>query len=288
MMDTIGIIGFGEAAQTFTGDPRWSAKTVAYDIKFSQTDLRPALKQRCANLDVEPCFSNRDATTGAHLLLSLVTADQAFAAATETAKSLTANTLYLDMNSVAPDKKRDSAAAISKAGGRYVDVAIMAPVQPACLAVPLLISGEHAADAAEYLSLAGFTNIRMVGSQIGDASAIKMIRSVMIKGIEALTAECLLAADAAGVIDDVLASLGGDWPERANYNLERMLVHGQRRAAEMEEVCATLESLGVEPALSRGTAARQSALGQIGCGTAPDTLTAKLALIKANNKVDAV
>ena len=109
----------------------------------------------------------------------------------------------------------------------------------------------------------------------------------MIKGIEALTCECLLAADAAGVTDEVLKSLGGDWATRANYNLERMLVHGARRAAEMEEVCHTLEALGVEPALTRGTVRRQSEFGMIGKGAAPNDLDEKLALVRQHTRMPA-
>lgn len=287
MTRMIGIIGFGEAAQTFTGDPGWSGAAAAYDLKLSQIDLRSDMTQRFDERGVRVCFSNSAASTDAATVLSLVTADQSLGAAKETAPSLSSNALFLDMNSVAPEKKRASAAIINGAGARYVDVAIMAPVQPATLNVPLLVSGEYAGDATNELSRMGFGNIRIVGSQVGEASAIKMVRSVMIKGIEALTAECLLAANAAGVTDEVLLALGGDWSERANYNLERMLVHGRRRAAEMEEVCATLDSLGVDPVLTRGTVARQDALGRIGSGTAPDTLNAKLALIKLGKEVNA-
>jgi 3-hydroxyisobutyrate dehydrogenase-like beta-hydroxyacid dehydrogenase len=220
-------------------------------------------------------------------VLSLVTADQALSAARNAAQHLSPGTLFLDMNSVAPQRKQAASEAIAAAGGRYVDVAIMAPVQPKALTVPLLLSGPRADEAAALLTEIGFSNIRAVGDRIGQASAIKMVRSVMIKGIEALTAECLLAADAAGVTEDVLASLGEDWAERADYNLERMLVHGHRRAAEMDEACATLESLGVDPLLTRGTVARQRALGNLGSGAAPKSLAEKLSLISTSRKQDA-
>lgn len=166
------------------------------------------------------------------------------------------------MNSVAPDTKRAAARAIEEAGGRYVDVAVLAPVEPARLAVPLLLSGKDAEEARAKLEARGFTNVRIVGSEIGRASAIKMIRSVMVKGIEALTAEMMLAADAAGVADEVLASLDVSertvlWGPRAAYNLERMATHGLRRAAEMEEAVKTLTALGVAPVMTQGTVLRQ-------------------------------
>jgi 3-hydroxyisobutyrate dehydrogenase-like beta-hydroxyacid dehydrogenase len=158
---------------------------------------------------------------------------------------------------VAPATKRDAAAVIEAGGGRYLDVAIMSPVNPARLAVPLLVSGPHSIDGAAALQALGFTNVRVVGTEIGRASAIKMIRSVMVKGQEALTAEMILAAREADVVTEVLSSLGSDWAQRAQYNLERMTTHGIRRAAEMEEVAKTLESLGVEPLMTRSTIVRQ-------------------------------
>src|SRR3546814_5787444 len=117
----------------------------------------------------------------------------------------------------------------------------MAPVAPAVRAVPVLLSGSHAAEAAQVVADMGFSNISLAGEDIGRASTIKMLRSVMVKGIEALTAEMVLAARRAGVADEVLASLGEDWSQRAEYNLERMTRHGQRRADEMEEVAKTLD-----------------------------------------------
>jgi 3-hydroxyisobutyrate dehydrogenase-like beta-hydroxyacid dehydrogenase len=168
-----------------------------------------------------------------------------------------AGALYFDMNSVAPDTKRAAALAVEAAGGRYVDVAVMAPVEPARLAVPLLVSGPHADDGAAALSEFGFSNVRVLPGDIGRASSVKMIRSVMVKGIEALTAEMMLAGEAAGVSGDVLASLGGDWSSKAAYNIERMTTHGLRRAAEMEEVAKTLVALGIDPVMTRGTVQRQ-------------------------------
>ena len=225
------------------------------------------------------------ALRGAGAAISLVTADEALAAARDYAPYLTPDALWLDMNSVAPDTKRSAADAIHAAGGRYVDVAILAPVHPAGRDVPLLASGPHAEAGLALLAAMGFTRIRRMEGGIGAASAVKMIRSVMIKGMEALTAECLMAAEAAGVRHEVLASLDagenpGSWSERADYNLERMLVHGLRRAAEMEEVVKTLDALCTGSAMSRGTVERQRALGSLGIA-APDGLNAKLATLTA-------
>ena len=118
----------------------------------------------------------------------------------------------------------------------------------------------HAAQ--QTLERLGFSNIRVMGDEVGRASAIKMIRSVMVKGLEALSYECAAAAQAAGVFDEVMASLDASekaigWAERVAYNRERMETHGARRAAEMEESAKTLLGLGVEPVMTRGTVERQ-------------------------------
>lgn len=278
MTRAIAFIGFGEAAETFAqpGD-------AAFDIKTDDPASRAA---KLADYDaggVRGYETAREALNGAAVVLSLVTADQALLAAQDDAALLAPGTLWLDMNSVAPGTKRAAAAAIEAAGGRYADVAVMAPVHPAGMAVPLLVAGPHAADAAAALEAIGFFNVHVAGSRVGDASAIKMIRSVMVKGIEALTAECVLAAERAGVTEAVIASLDASartqgWGERADYNLDRMLAHGARRAAEMEEVAKTLEELGIEPAMTRGTVARQREIGTLGVGV-PDGLAAKLAAI---------
>src|SRR5690606_20334542 len=106
----------------------------------------------------------------------------------------------------APQTKQAAAKVIDGAGGRYVDVAVMAPVYPKRHLVPLLLAGPHAENAAETIKQLGMRP-ETTGTNIGDASSVKMLRSVMIKGFEALTAECFLAARRAGVEEAVLASL---------------------------------------------------------------------------------
>lgn len=260
MIGATTFIGFGEAGSAFAG--AISAPLDAYDCKTDDPATRCAMRAAFADAGATGHDSAAQALAGAQTVLSLVTASSALQAASDYARFLAPGALWIDMNSVAPDTKRRAAAVIEAAGGRYVDAAIMAPVQPAVLAVPVLLSGTHADDAAAALGDLGFSNIRIVGGDVGRASTIKMLRSVMVKGIEALTAEMVLAARSANVADEVLASLGEDWPQRAEYNLERMAMHGQRRADEMEEVAKTLEALGVEPLMTNGTIVRQRGLAQ--------------------------
>ena len=252
---SIALIGFGEAGSTFARAAGWAGQARAFDINTARAGVM-------AEVGVADCPNAATCLAGAPLVLSLVTADSALDAARDYAPLLAAQAIWCDMNSVAPETKRAAAAVIEAAGGVYVDVAVLAPVEPARMAVPLLLAGAAAGRAESLLRGAGFTNTRVVGADVGRASAIKMIRSVMVKGLEALTAEMMLAARAAGVEEEVLASLDASekpqsWGQRAAYNIERMVTHGQRRAAEMEESAKTLESLGVAPLMTRGTVARQ-------------------------------
>jgi 3-hydroxyisobutyrate dehydrogenase-like beta-hydroxyacid dehydrogenase len=183
------------------------------------------------------------------------------------APHLSGNPYYLDINSVSPGRKQDTERLLGDAA-RYVDVAVIAAIHPAKHRTPMLTAGPHAQAAAPLL---GELDMRatFVGPNTGAAAAIKMIRSVLIKGIEALTFECFIAAERAGVVDEVTASLknnypGVDWAKMSEYNLERMANHGERRAAEMEESAATLRELGIAPLMVDATVTRQREMGAVG------------------------
>lgn len=277
MLDRICIIGFGEVAQTLCAAGGWHTRASCFDIKTQDQALCAAKRQDYERAGVMGCKTLKVALRGADVVLSVVTANEALAAAKAAAQVLPQGTLYCDMNSVAPDTKIQAAQAITDAGGRYVDVAIMSPIAPAALKAPLLLSGPHAERGQAALESIGFETMKIVGTRVGQASITKMIRSVMVKGIEALTAECVLAANTAGVLDEVAATFEEGWLDTANYRLERMLVHGERRAAEMEEVVRTLDALGIGSEMSQGTVARQRALGGLGQSSPAMCLQGKLA-----------
>lgn len=260
MTPNIAFIGMGEAGGAIVAG--WGAArngTIrAYDIKSDAPSTAAAMAKRYRNLGVAGCASAAEAVTGAELTFCTVTADQAVIAAESAAPHLAPGTYWCDLNSCAPSSKRRAAEIIAGSGGRYVDVAVMSPVHPKLNMVPLLISGPHAEDAAPLLAELPMSP-RVVAGDVGAASSIKMIRSVVVKGLEALTAECVLAAVAAGVEDEVLGSLrqshpGTDWPAQAAYNFERAMAHGSRRAAEMEEVAKCLSDLGLPDDMARATA----------------------------------
>lgn len=284
MKNNIAIIGFGEAATTFCRAAGWSTMAYAFDRKTLLPQERDAKFSDYARLGVNGCVSNKDAISGKTLILSLVTADQAKLAAEESAQSITPGALFLDLNSVAPDTKKTSGRMIEAAGAHYLDVAVMEPVEPAALDVKLLVSGPRFADGVTALQDLGFKNVTGVGAEVGKASSIKMLRSVIIKGVEALTSECVLAANNAGLLEDVLTALGPDWMEKADYNLDRMLAHGERRAAEMREVAKTLQGFGVQPLMTGGTIERQSRMGNLKTKVIPTGLQNKLDLI--SDKMD--
>lgn len=273
-MAAIGLIGFGEAAQAFASgwrsedpEPAGLGPISAFDIKIEDPRLREGLLQACEKLEVGCSRTPDEALAGKEIVFSLVTADKALQAAARVAKSLAANALYLDCNSCSPATKSAAAEIVETAGAVYVDAAVMSPVHPARHRTPLLLSGASAERARGALSNLGM-NSTIAGDKVGQASSIKMLRSVMIKGLEALTAECLLAARRAGVEKAVLASLqssdpGLDWNKRSAYNLERMMVHGKRRAAEMQEVASTLRELGLPDRMAAATADWQRQIGEL-------------------------
>jgi 3-hydroxyisobutyrate dehydrogenase-like beta-hydroxyacid dehydrogenase len=266
----VAFLGFGEAASAFRrgfGD-RAPASFRAYDIK---TDTEgPDRNGKLAAYEaarVEGCLSRDEALAGADVVFSMVTADQALDAARAAAKHLRADALYLDCNSCAPQTKQKAAGLIEAAGARYVDIAVMAPVHPLLHRTPLLISGPHTAAA---LALAADLALDAKDAQgdVGRASSIKLVRSIMMKGLEALALECVLAGRQLGVDDVVLASLeqtypGFGWDGRTGQMLERAMVHGTRRAAEMEEATKMVAELGLPSGMASATAAWQRQVGAL-------------------------
>ena len=283
----ISFIGFGEAAQAFADGMQKDNRFLeirAYDVKTNGPQAE-AKRADYRNLSVTGADTCSDACSGAEMVFSLVTADQAERAASEVAQDNMKDILFLDCNSCAPETKRRSAAKIERAGGRYVDVAIMTPVYPQLHKSPCLLAGPDAQLALERTRDLGMAT-EIAGDRIGIASVRKMIRSVMTKGLEALTLECFLAGRKAGVEEDVLASLeisfpGFDWQRRVPYLLERAISHGIRRADEMQEVAQTLRDLEINPNMAEATAARQREAGSLGIDVSEIGATDTAALMDA-------
>jgi 3-hydroxyisobutyrate dehydrogenase-like beta-hydroxyacid dehydrogenase len=262
----IALIGFGEAGSILGGDlVKAACQVTMYDILLDPPESREDMRQKAQALDVIPHDTVAQAVAGADLIVSAVTAAAAGSVAATAAAALRPGQIYLDINSVAPSSKRASAAAVEAVGADYVEAAVMAAVPPQRLKVPMLLGGPRAAELAPALGLLGMTTT-VVSAQIGVASAVKMCRSILIKGLEALTLESLWAARRLGAEQEVLASLAGTFPtmgwhkELPDYLVSRVAEHGRRRAAEMREVAVTLEEVGIEPTMALAAAARQDAL----------------------------
>ena len=262
-------IGFGEAGQAIASGLREAgvASIAAWDILFPR-DEGAALKQAGEKIGARLATSAADAVANSDIIVAAVTAASSLEAAQSVAPHISGNPYYLDINSVSPGRKKETARLLDGTA-RYVDVAILAPIHPKRHRTPLLLAGPHAQAMLPLL----VDELEMQGviasDEVGAAAALKMIRSVMIKGIEALTAECFLAAERAGITDEVATSLKNnyptlDWPKVIAYNLERMASHGIRRADEMEQVAVTLSELGIAPLMTQATVARQRQMGELG------------------------
>ena len=264
----ISFVGFGEAGQAIASGLREGGieQITAWDILFPTPD-GTTLKAAGQQMGVRLAASVDEAVADADIVISAVTAASSLEAAQSVAPHLKGNPYFLDINSVSPGRKQATAKLLD-GKARYVDVAVIAPIHPKRHKTPLLIAGPYAEGIAPLLAEMEMT-LKVVPGETGKAAAIKMIRSVMIKGIEALTLECFLAAERAGLVEEVAVSMQNNYPtldfgQIADYNIERMASHGERRAAEMEESCVTLRELGLDPAMTEGTVRRQREMGRIG------------------------
>lgn len=282
----VALLGFGEVG-AILGEDLANAGDIeisAYDIKFSDPASRPS-----GTLENQPRIrsggSAPSAVAMAQVVVSAVTAAEALGAARASAPGLQSAAWFFDLNSVAPDTRREAARVIEAAGGRYVEGAVMSPVPPRRIASPILLGGPHAAEFAPVAQALGFKGAEFFSAAMGQASATKMCRSVIVKGMEALLCESLVAARHYGVTVEVLTSLDDlfpdpDWPGRARYMISRSLEHGQRRAEEMDEVARTVREAGLDPLMSEATAGRQRWAAQFS-GARHEDLIAMLDEIRA-------
>jgi len=266
----IAIIGFGEVGEIFATDfARQGIDVSVCDILLASESHRQPMLAKAGSCGVKAEDSLGDCLRDADLVISAVTASSALAVAQEAGPILDRQQMFLDINSVSPETKRKASACVEsnsgKGGGRFVEAAVMAAVAGKRLTVPMLLGGMHAMSASDVLRSLGM-NATALSDQIGVASAVKMCRSVLIKGLEALTLECLFAARRYGAEDAVLESLAATYPgmgwkdQLPDYLISRVAHHGQRRAAELHEVAESLEDVAVEPAMALAAADCQQRL----------------------------
>jgi 3-hydroxyisobutyrate dehydrogenase-like beta-hydroxyacid dehydrogenase len=258
----IALIGYGEVGRILTEDLAPAGHELrAYDVKLA-TEAGNALREHAARTGVSLAAGSADAVRGADLVVSAVTASQAVAVAEAAAPGLAPGAFFLDFNSASPGAKCRAADIVAAAGGRYVEGAVMTSVPPYRIKVPLLLGGPQAAALEPVINALGFA-ARVVSAELGVASATKMCRSVMIKGLEAMVIESFTTARHYGVEDAVIASLretfpGVDWEKQAAYFFQRVIEHGRRRSEEVREVAVTVQEAGLTPWSASGTAERQA------------------------------
>lgn len=256
----VGLVGYGEVGRILAEDlrARGVAAVAAHDLRHTD----PALREHAERHGVRWVASHAQLAAESHFIVSAVTASQAVAAAEACAPGLRPGAWFLDFNSASPGAKQTAARAVEAAEGRYVEGAVMTSVPPYRIKVPLLLGGPHAQALQPLLAALGFAP-QFASDRLGVASATKMCRSVMIKGLEAMVIESYTAARAYGVEDQVLASLaetfpGIDWERQGAYFFQRVIQHGRRRAEEMREAAQTVREAGLEPWSAAGTAERQA------------------------------
>ncbi len=271
----IGFVGFGEAAYHIAKglqQPGISSIT-AFDI-----NVTGKMRQRAREAGTRLLESNQELSESCDIMMSAVTADQALIAAEQNAPYLPPDHLYADLNSVSPGVKQSIARVIERSGARFAEIAMMAPVPPYGHKVPMLAGGDGAPAFVEKLAPFGIS-AEIVSREVGTAAATKMFRSIIVKGMEALITECVLGASRYNADERVFRSLsesfpGIHWKELADYMVGRVVVHGERRAREMEEVAATLREIDIEPIMAEAIVRRmdwsvEAGLKQLFGGEAP-------------------
>jgi 3-hydroxyisobutyrate dehydrogenase-like beta-hydroxyacid dehydrogenase len=263
----IALIGYGEVGRILAEDLRQRGDSViAFDLKLS-SEAGNTMREHAANIGVMLAATHADAVRGAGLIISAVTASQAVPVAAAVASAIMEGAWFLDLNSASPGAKIQAAGLIDAAGGRYVEAAVMTSIPPYRCQVPMLLGGAHAAAFEPVINSLGF-KARVASERLGVASATKMCRSVMIKGLEAMVIESFTTARFYGVEDAVIASLretfpGIDWEKQGAYFFQRVIEHGRRRAEEVREVAVTVQDAGLTPWSASCTAERQASMADL-------------------------
>ncbi|HEX4948726.1 MAG TPA: DUF1932 domain-containing protein [Blastocatellia bacterium] len=259
----LGFVGFGEAGYHIAKGLRGAGlmHICAFDIHAHTPGRGAKIQQRAHEAEVTLCASNEQLAAACDILLSTVTANQAAVAAEQTAPYLNEQHIYADLNSVSPALKQSIGQLVEARGARFVEIAIMSPVPPHQHRVPMFLGGAHAPALVDALAPFGM-KLEIISAQIGAAAATKMCRSVIVKGLEAILFESVLASVPYGADERVFATLnetmpGIDWKKLAGYMVGRVIEHGERRARELEEVAATLRAIGVEPIMTEAIVKRQ-------------------------------
>lgn len=260
--ERVGLVGYGEVGRIFGSGLRPQVAQVStWDLCLVAPEHRAAALDHARQAGVQACASLQALCAESSLVISAVTASNTLAVAREAAPCLRPGTFFLDLNSASPGTKQAAASLIEAAGGVYVEAGVMTSVPPYGIRVPMLLGGPRAAELAPVLQGWGM-DATVVSDRLGVASAIKMCRSVMIKGLEALVIESYATARAYGVEEHMIPTLAEtfpsiDWQKQGAYFFSRVAQHGQRRAEEMREAANTVREAGFEPFMASAIADKQ-------------------------------
>ena len=261
----LGMVGYGEVGKIITAGLQSHLQSAhVWDLKFanpnsvSTANTAPTEIQHATQAGFIACDGMKALCTASNFIISAVTASQTLAVAEEVARYINKGSVFLDLNSASPATKQAASKVIEDAGGHYIEAGVMTSIGPYGIRVPMLLGGAIATDLAPQLLGFGM-DVKVVSPDIGVASAIKMSRSVMIKGLEALVIESYTTARQYGVEDHVLPTLAEtfpsiDWQQTGAYFFSRVVQHGKRRAEEMRESANTVKEAGFEPIMTAAIA----------------------------------
>ncbi|MDB5512972.1 MAG: NAD(P)-dependent oxidoreductase [Enterovirga sp.] len=259
----IGFVGFGEAARCFAAhlDTVSPGGLLAFcDGRSNRPPYREEFRKGAETVGVELVDGLDELLARADVVVSAVVVATAAEVGTAIARALRPGTLVVDINASTPSAKTKVAEAVSAAGGSYVDANLMGAVSIYGAAVPLYSSGDGAERFAAIFGPLGFS-VEIAGSKPGAAAAVKMLRSVVTKGMEALIVEAMVAASVAGVRAEALRGIcepmdATRFSAFADMCIRTDVLHAERRAVEMDGVADGLRELGVSPIMTEATSAR--------------------------------
>ena len=255
----LGLIGFGQVGSSFAKGLKEAGlrEIVAYDKMWNTQPSGELIQRRAKEAGIPLLHNTQELVTSSDIIICVTAANVAIESAREAAPYLGREKIYADLNSASPKAKQEIAKIVEARGTKFVDGAIMGAISLYGHKSPIVVCGEGARDFTEALAPYGM-EIRNIGEGPGRASALKMIRSVFAKGIEAVLLEALDAAYECNVLELVLDSIcemmdKEDFRSLANMLVTTNAIHAQRRAYEMDGVIETLSEAGVDSRMSRAT-----------------------------------
>lgn len=265
---TIGFVGYGELGQRITaGLSKAGADVGAFDLLVETPDTVEALQEKADQAGITLAKTRAELAARTDIFISAVTCSDAVIAASQMAPYLGEHHIYVDLNSTSPAVKKEVCAVIENAGAHFVEIGVLGGIPTMGYKVSMLLCGDKAEEVAA--CLAGFgMDTECIEGETGAAAAVKMFRSIVVKGIEALFLECVLAAEPYGATERVLETIEQNYPgvgkDLANFFMTRTAVHAERRSHEMEEVAETLRAMGLDPIMSEASARRLGEVAKLG------------------------